>query len=105
VPGYKLDPEALEKAIKDLEDIYFRVQNLTRKAAAQPGELTAQDPHTRKAYDEFKKKSADDQESLFATCEDISKKLRDKITTYKEALKEYKASEEAATIDTNKIRG
>ena len=48
--GYKLDPDELESAIKELQDLLFSVNDLQGKSAFMvPGELRAGDRNTRNA--------------------------------------------------------
>lgn len=106
MPGYKLDPDALEKAIKDLEDIRRRILDIaTRSAHALiPGELTAGDPHTGKAIKAFRQRALGGQDSLRFELNEIAKYLSNKIEDYKQSLEEYRRSEDAATIDASRIQ-
>ena len=60
-PGYKLDPDALEKAIKDLEGTHESLLDLRDRATRlTPGELTAGDMYTQRAHQVFEKLAVDD---------------------------------------------
>ena len=103
--GFKLDPDALEKAIRDLEDIFFSVQKLRdRSSNLKPGELTAKDRNTRTAYTAFEQLANKDRNSFQGETDEILKTLEKKIESYKTALEEYKKTEDNASVDTGKIQ-
>ena len=103
--GYKLDPDELESAIKELQDLLFSVNDLRGKSAFMvPGELRAGDRNTRNAYEAFKDIALNEKNSFLAETDEILKTLEEKIEYYKSALAEYKKAEDAASIDTSKIQ-
>ena len=104
MPGYKLDPEALEKAIRELEEIFLSLQGLrVRSNKLSPGELTAGDLTTQSAHKAFEEKATKGRDSFQIETNEIAKILQKKISSYKEVLKEYKEAEENASVDTGKI--
>lgn len=103
--GYKLDPDELESAIKELQDLLFSVNDLRGKSAFMvPGELRAGDRNTRNAYEAFKDLAISDQNSFRSEMDKIRQLLEQRIDSYKSALAEYKKAEDNASIDTSKIQ-
>ena len=104
-PGYKLDPEALEKAIRELQDVQDSVYELREKTAnLSPGELRAGDANTQSAYKTFRDLAVNKQNSLRAELDNIREILEERIKSYEDALEEYKKAEDNASIDAGKIQ-
>lgn len=103
--GFGLDPEALESAIKRLEDARDRVRGLSANArTVEPHELVAQDSTTRRAFDAFVQQASGDQPgSLRNNAEAIVTELDAKIADYKASLEEYRRAEDSATIDAGRV--
>lgn len=105
MPGYQLDPDALEKAIKDLRDLLFSINDLRQKTAnLVPGELSAGDKHTRGAHQAFKDIALNEKNSFLAETNEILKIVEEKVESYRAVLEEYKRAEDNASIDSGKIK-
>ncbi|MBE9376515.1 hypothetical protein IQ251_18855 [Saccharopolyspora sp. HNM0983] len=102
--GYNVDPEALEGAIKELEDIQDDLVSLLRQVDdVKPGELTANDDVTNKARQIIQDRATGEQGSLRTSTNELIEKLRDKIASYKETLAEYKRADDAAAADVDRL--
>ncbi|QGK68238.1 hypothetical protein GIY23_00385 [Allosaccharopolyspora coralli] len=103
--GFGLDPDALEAAIKRLEDARSELQSLVRQATlVEPHELVAQDETTKRAYKAFVDQASGDQPgSLRSNAFAIRDELDAKIKQYQASLEEYRRAEDSATIDAGRV--
>ena len=102
--GYSVDPEALEGAIKDLEDIQQDLVSLFRQVDdVKPGELTANDDVTNKARQIIQDRATGEHGSLRKSANELIENLDSKIVAYRETLAEYKRADDAAAADVNRL--
>ncbi|GAA0505762.1 hypothetical protein GCM10011581_32130 [Saccharopolyspora subtropica] len=103
--GYGIDPDALESAIKKLEEIRDNVDALMEQAVTvTPGELTANDAYTNKARKAIKDRATGDHGSLRIATRELSAKLTEKINAYKATLDEYRRNDDAAGASVSRVR-
>ena len=104
--GYRVDPGALESAIKKLEHIRDSANSLVAQASrVNPGELTANDDYTNQARQAIQDRATGDHGSLRMVSQELMKKLDEKIDAYRETLREYRELDEASAVDVNRING
>ncbi|GAB2659874.1 hypothetical protein GCM10027271_18230 [Saccharopolyspora gloriosae] len=102
--GFRIDPEALEGAIRKLEDARDEARRLTQSSQmAMPGELTAKDATTATARELFEARASGVDASLQGTAGEIVKKLTAKIESYRQTLEEYRQADDNATVDANQV--
>lgn len=102
--GYSVDPEALESAIKELRDVHDDIRSVLQQAdSVSPGELTAQDPYTKRARQIIQDRATGSQGSLRMAAEELQENLENKITAYQETLDEYRRNEEQAEADVGRL--
>ncbi|MEU6131637.1 hypothetical protein ABZ805_20890 [Saccharopolyspora sp. NPDC047091] len=102
--GFRIDPEALEAAIRELEDARERAAGLVNAAhSATPGELTAKDSVTAEARELFRDRAGGAEFSLQAAAEEVTQKLTAKIESYRATLDEYRLADDNASVDADKI--
>ncbi|GAA4619191.1 hypothetical protein [Saccharopolyspora hordei] len=102
--GYRVDPGALESAIKKLEELRNRAERLVRQAAqVKPGELTANDNYTNQARMAIQERATGEHGSLRVVSQELMKKLEEKINAYNETLREYRDLDEASAVAVNRI--
>ncbi|MBQ6640397.1 MAG: hypothetical protein IJH84_05085 [Saccharopolyspora sp.] len=102
--GFRIDPEALEGAIKELEDARDRARAAAHKAmSVKPGELTAKDSTTETARQKFIERASGDSASLRASADAVKDRLTEKIEAYRATLEEYRRAEDNATVDSDRI--
>ena len=102
--GFRIDPEALEGAIKELEDARDRAAEAVRKAeGVKPGELTAKDSTTQQARQLFVDRANGNSASLRASADAVRNTLTEKINAYRASLEEYRRAEGNATVDASRI--
>ncbi|MGI8307613.1 hypothetical protein [Saccharopolyspora hattusasensis] len=103
--GYGVDPNALESAIKKLEDIRDQAQALLISAeTVTPGELTANDGYTNKARQAIQERATGDQGSLRMASSELYDKLGEKIEAYKATLEEYRRNDVASAADVSRVQ-
>ncbi|MBK0870872.1 hypothetical protein INP57_29120 [Saccharopolyspora sp. HNM0986] len=102
--GFRIDPEALEGAIKELEAARDSASQLMDEAKyLQPGELTAKDSVTASARDAFANRAHGDAASMRSSAQAIRDKVNEKIEAYRQSLDEYRRAEDNATVDASRI--
>lgn len=102
--GFRIDPEALEGAIRELEAARDRAAEAADKAVSvKPGELTAKDSTTQMARQQFTERANGDSASLRAAARATSDKINEKIEAYRATLEEYRRAEDNATVDAGQI--
>lgn len=102
--GFRIDPEALEGAIKELEDARDRAEKAAKKAGSvMPGELTAKDSTTQQARQQFIERANGESASLRASAAAVRDSLNAKIEAYRNTLEEYGRAEDNATVDADRI--
>lgn len=101
---FGVDPDALRKAVKKLEDARDKARQMTRDATfIEPGELTAKDRYTEQARQLFQKRMNGGEGSLVSSATAIADKLQEKIDAYNETLAEYGRAEDNATADAQQV--
>ncbi|WP_258343135.1 hypothetical protein [Saccharopolyspora gregorii] len=102
--GFRIDPEALEAAIRELEDARENAEALAQNSrTAMPGELTAKDATTATARDLFRERAGGADSSLQGAAAEIVKKLNEKIDSYRSTLEEYRIADDNATVDADRV--
>ncbi|GGI74924.1 hypothetical protein GCM10011581_09900 [Saccharopolyspora subtropica] len=103
--GYGVDPDALESAIKKLEEIRKNIEALMKQAGeVTPGELTANDAYTNKARKAIQDRATGEHGSLRVATRELSAKLTEKIDAYKATLEEYRRNDDAAAAGVSRLR-
>ncbi|GAA0519843.1 hypothetical protein [Saccharopolyspora thermophila] len=103
--GYGVDPDALESAIKKLEDIRGNVRALLEQAGeVTPGELTANDAYTRMARQAIQDRATGEHGSLRMVATELAAKLTEKIDAYRATLDEYRRNDDAAAGNVSRLR-
>ncbi|MCA1189411.1 MULTISPECIES: hypothetical protein [unclassified Saccharopolyspora] len=104
--GFRIDPEALEAAIRELEDARDQAFKMTRSVqSAMPGELTAKDSITSGARELFRDRANGADASLQMAAGSIVDKLNAKIEAYRDTLDEYRLAEDNASVDASRVDG
>ena len=102
--GFGIDPVAIEGAIKKLEGIRDDMTSMIRSVSfLEPGELTAQDAATVLARKKIQERATASDGSLRGVTDELRVKLQEKIDAYRATLDEYRASEDAATVDAGRV--
>ncbi|MFR9729945.1 hypothetical protein ACL03H_12005 [Saccharopolyspora sp. MS10] len=102
--GFRIDPEALEAAIRKLEDAKSEAEALARSSrSAMPNELTAKDSITGEARALFTERVNGADVSLQGAANAIMAKLDGKIESYRATLDEYRLADENSSVDAGKI--
>ncbi|MCX2733294.1 hypothetical protein OOZ19_23880 [Saccharopolyspora sp. NFXS83] len=102
--GFRIDPEALEGAIRQLEDARDIAEQTSFDAAGvKPGELTAKDSVTSEARQKFADMANGNADSLRGAALAVRDKLNEKIQSYRDTLDEYRRAEDNATVDADRI--
>ncbi|WP_190822237.1 hypothetical protein [Saccharopolyspora pogona] len=102
--GFGIDPDALDGAIKKLEDI--RDESMLHSIAQVAegdfaAELTAKDGYTTKAAEAINKRGVDERGSLQMAIRELTAKL----DAYQATLEEYRRIDEAASAGGNRTHG
>lgn len=101
---FGVDPDALRKAVKKLEDARDKADQLARQSnQITPGELTAKDRYTEQARKLFTDRVSGPDGSLRSAANDMVKKLQEKIDAYNQTLAEYGRAEDNATADAQQV--
>ncbi|RCW37474.1 hypothetical protein DFQ14_1282 [Halopolyspora algeriensis] len=104
--GFGVDRDALMAAIKKLEDIRDRAEQLGQEALSmEPGELTAKDVSTLRARQMFQKRMTGGDGSLQSSADAIYTKLQEKIDAYRAVLGEYARADDNAAVDGQRLEG
>lgn len=102
--GFRIDPEALESAIRKLEDAREKADAAVYSATSvTPGELTAKDSVTMNARQKFTDRATGESSSLRTSATALRDKLTQKIDAYRATLEEYRRSEDNATVDADRV--
>ncbi|WP_243789908.1 hypothetical protein [Saccharopolyspora gloriosae] len=102
--GFRIDPEALEGAIRKLEEARDEAQELAQSSrGAMPKELTAKDSITGEARALFTDRVNGADASLQGSANAMIDKLTAKIEAYRATLDEYRSADENASVDAGQI--